>query len=61
MLTVIGLYGFLWGKKKEMERIKKETEEKVFNTKKNQLTKIDLDLQLSENSKHSFTNAQSKI
>ncbi|MCE0480666.1 hypothetical protein HAX54_037702 [Datura stramonium] len=60
ILTVIGLYGFLWGKKKEMERIK---EEKVFN-KKNQLTnKIDLEeLQFSENSNHKFTvNPQSKI
>lgn len=57
MLTVIGLYGFLWGKKKEMERIK---EEKAFNnnSKKQQLTKIDLELQFSEKS---FTSAQSKI
>ncbi|TMW97840.1 hypothetical protein EJD97_004914 [Solanum chilense] len=48
MLTVIGLYGFLWGKKKEMEQIKEATKEKVL--KKKQLTKIDLELQFSENS-----------
>ncbi|KAG5625926.1 hypothetical protein H5410_011144 [Solanum commersonii] len=41
MLTVIGLYGFLWGKKKEMEQIKEET---------------DLELQFSENSNQRFTN-----
>ncbi|CAN4108948.1 unnamed protein product [Withania somnifera] len=62
MLTVIGLYGFLWGKKKEMERIEEDTQEKVFNSKKNnQLTKNDLELQFSKNSKQSFTSAQCKI
>ncbi|XP_049350966.1 WAT1-related protein At1g09380-like [Solanum verrucosum] len=46
MLTVIGLFGFLWGKKKEMEQIKEET---------------DLELQFSENSNQRFTNKQTKI
>ncbi|PHT98741.1 WAT1-related protein [Capsicum chinense] len=57
MLSVIGLYGFLWGKKKEMEHIKEEV---VFN-KKNQLTKVDLELQFSENSKQNSMNVQTKI
>ncbi|XP_009625723.1 WAT1-related protein At1g09380-like [Nicotiana tomentosiformis] len=66
ILTVIGLYGFLWGKKKGMERttVVHVKEEKVFK-EKNQLTKIDLELQFSEktnvNSNKSFTNGQSKI
>ncbi|XP_019230255.1 PREDICTED: WAT1-related protein At1g09380-like isoform X2 [Nicotiana attenuata] len=61
ILAVIGLYGFLWGKKKEICHVK---EEKVLK-EKNQLTKIGLELQFSEktnvNPNQSFTNAQSKI
>lgn len=38
ILTVVGLYGFLWGQKKEMEQSKNEIEEED--------NKADLELQL---------------
>ncbi|KAK4354864.1 hypothetical protein RND71_027058 [Anisodus tanguticus] len=53
IVTVIGLYGFLWGKKKETGttmHVEKETEEEVCK-EKNKSTKIDdLEVQFSQNS-----------
>ncbi|KAK4377127.1 hypothetical protein RND71_003423 [Anisodus tanguticus] len=51
ILTVVGLYGFLWGQKKEMEQSKNDVEEedKEANKEENQLCKGDLELQLVAN------------
>lgn len=50
ILTVAGLYGFLWGEKKEMEQSKNGVEEVDMVEANKEDNKADLELQLVDNS-----------
>lgn len=50
IFTVVGLYGFLWGQKKEMDQSKNDEEEEDVVEANKEENKADLELQLVDNS-----------